>query len=106
MTSLAGEVAREVFGSREVPGRGVGPALLERRQRSAQLLARLLAAAAFGSADRAMSMVGRMELAFVGTGTACRKTRFEDVELRWRMGVRLPTKHADCGGACVRAVEA
>src|SRR4029078_4537216 len=53
-----------------------------------------------------MSMVGGVELAFVGTGTACRQTRLEDVELRWRMGLRLATEDAHGVGACVRAVEA
>src|SRR6185312_7322574 len=77
-----------------------------RRQRCAQCLARLLAAAALGSADRAMSMVGGVELAFVGAGTARRQTRLEDVQLRWRMGLRLATEDAHGGGACVRAVEA
>ncbi len=106
LTSIAPRLPRSFSRRRKVARRRPGSALCERRQRCAQCLTRLLAAAAFGSADRAMSMVGRVELAFVGTGAACRQTGLEDVELRRRMSIRLATKDADRGGACVRTVEA
>ncbi len=79
---------------------------LTRRQRRAQLLARLFAAPALLRGEGAVLMVRCVELAFVGARTTRGQARLEGVELRRRMGIRLAPDNAHEGAACVRAVEA